>query len=131
MKTPKKRGRPKGSKKRPKVAAGGERNSSKPTSQPSTRRDHQSPKVSGDDERPITRQTTFLYRGPPEYLLDPNRKDPYADVNNVIQDPDGTNRPKDWGGYQQDSRVHWVVKKDEEALETAQTLDMIAKVSPL
>ncbi|CZR53631.1 uncharacterized protein PAC_03511 [Phialocephala subalpina] len=27
---------------------------------------------------PMTRQATFQYRGPPEYLLDPNRNDPYA-----------------------------------------------------
>ncbi|KAE8447315.1 hypothetical protein EG329_010873 [Mollisiaceae sp. DMI_Dod_QoI] len=41
----------------------------------------------------------FKYNGPPAYLLADNRDDPYADPNNVVQEPDGTNRPIDWGDY--------------------------------
>ncbi|KAF8861520.1 hypothetical protein BDZ45DRAFT_258378 [Acephala macrosclerotiorum] len=133
METPKKRGRTKESKTKPKIVAEGEHDSSTPTSQPSTRRGRQSSKGSGEYETPITRQTTFRYSGPPEYLLDPNRNDAYADPNNIVQDPDGSNRPRDWGDYhehKQDRRVHGVISKDEEALKTARSLDLIAKVSP-
>ncbi|KAH6717587.1 hypothetical protein BKA61DRAFT_571675 [Leptodontidium sp. MPI-SDFR-AT-0119] len=34
----------------------------------------------------------YEYNGPPAYLMNPNRTDPYANPNNVVQDPDGTNR---------------------------------------
>jgi hypothetical protein len=34
-----------------------------------------------------------IYNGPPPYLLDKNRTDPFADPRNIIQDKDGTNRP--------------------------------------
>jgi hypothetical protein len=37
------------------------------------------------------------YGGPPKYLLDPNRKDPFADPRYVVQDKDGTNHPTNYG----------------------------------
>jgi hypothetical protein len=38
-------------------------------------------------------QSKPSYGGPPDYLLNPNRTDPFADPRNVAQDEDGTNRP--------------------------------------
>lgn len=41
----------------------------------------------------------FDYKGPPAYLTNPNRTDPFADPNKVIHSEDGTNQPIDWGHY--------------------------------
>jgi ribosomal protein S25 len=38
-------------------------------------------------------QSKPSYGGPPDYLLNPNRIDPFADPRNVVQDKDGTNHP--------------------------------------
>lgn len=38
------------------------------------------------------------YHGPPAYLLDGKRTNPFADPPNVFQDKDGTNRPINYGG---------------------------------
>jgi len=51
---------------------------------------------SGQTKKKSKNQPT--YNGPPAYLLDAKRTDPFADPRNVIQDMDGTNRPINYGG---------------------------------
>ena len=53
------------------------------------------------------------YNGPPAYLLDPNRDDPFADPKNVFQEADGTNRPISWGRHAQvQPKVSSTVEQD-------------------
>jgi hypothetical protein len=44
-------------------------------------------------------QSKPTYGGPPDYLLNPNRTDPFADPKNVVQDKDGTNHPINYGRH--------------------------------
>jgi hypothetical protein len=44
-------------------------------------------------------QSKPSYGGPPDYLLNPNRTDPFADPRNIVQDKDGTNHPVNYGRH--------------------------------
>lgn len=46
-----------------------------------------------------SKSKTPVYQGPPNYLLDSNRKDPFADAANICLSEDGTFRPINGGAW--------------------------------
>lgn len=65
------------------------------------------------------------YHGPPAYLLDAKRTDPFADPRNVIQDKDGTNRPINYGG-----KSHPSTQKTSASCPSAETDPYIYGIPP-
>lgn len=52
------------------------------------------------------------YRGPPDFLLNPARDDPFANPARVVQDEDGTNRPVDNMNTQRDTRPEYAYTEE-------------------
>lgn len=46
-----------------------------------------------------SKSKTPVYQGPPDFLLDENRNDPFADASNIYLGEDGTFRPISGGAW--------------------------------